>query len=35
MNHRITSDYRIICDIHDQKLIVLVVEIGHRSSVYR
>jgi mRNA-degrading endonuclease RelE of RelBE toxin-antitoxin system len=29
------GDYRIICDIQDQKLIVLVVEIGHRSSVYR
>lgn len=35
MNHRTTSDYRIICDIQDGKLIVLVVEIGHRSSVYR
>ena len=34
-NHRTTSDYRIICDIQDGKLIVLVVEIGHRSSVYR
>jgi mRNA interferase RelE/StbE len=29
------GDYRIICDIQDRKLIVLVVEIGHRSSVYR
>jgi len=29
------GDYRIICDIQDHKLIVLVVEIGHRSSVYR
>ncbi|NKN38584.1 type II toxin-antitoxin system RelE/ParE family toxin [Agrobacterium sp. a22-2] len=29
------GDYRIICDIQDQKLIVLVIEIGHRSSVYR
>ncbi len=29
------GDYRIICDIQDGKLIVLVVEIGHRSSVYR
>jgi mRNA interferase RelE/StbE len=35
MNHRITSDYRIICDIQDSKFIVLVVDIGHRSSVYR
>lgn len=29
------GDYRIICDIQDQKLVVLVIEIGHRSSVYR
>jgi mRNA interferase RelE/StbE len=29
------GDYRIICDIQEGKLIVLVVEIGHRSSVYR
>ncbi|KPF59690.1 type II toxin-antitoxin system RelE/ParE family toxin [Rhizobium sp. AAP116] len=29
------GDYRIICDIQDGKLIVLVVEIGHRSTVYR
>ncbi len=28
------GDYRIICQIEDQKLVVLVVEIGHRSSVY-
>ncbi|MGV2169538.1 type II toxin-antitoxin system RelE family toxin [Agrobacterium sp. 16-172Ci] len=24
------GDYRIICDIQDHKLVVLVVEIGHR-----
>jgi len=29
------SDYRIICDIQDQKLVVLVVEIGHRREIYR
>ena len=28
------GDHRI-CDIQDQKLVVLVVEIGHHSSVYR
>nr|WP_274706935.1 type II toxin-antitoxin system RelE/ParE family toxin [Allorhizobium sonneratiae] len=28
------GDYRIICDIQDHKLVVLVVDIGHRSSVY-
>ncbi|WP_105402088.1 type II toxin-antitoxin system RelE/ParE family toxin [Neorhizobium sp. T7_12] len=29
------GDYRIICDIQDHKLVVLVIEIGHRSKVYR
>lgn len=29
------GDYRIICDIQDRKLVVLVIEIGHRSAVYR
>ncbi|MGV2108356.1 type II toxin-antitoxin system RelE family toxin [Agrobacterium vitis] len=29
------GDYRVICDIQDQRLVVLVVEIGHRSGVYR
>ncbi|HBF29470.1 type II toxin-antitoxin system RelE/ParE family toxin [Rhizobium sp.] len=29
------GDYRIICDIQDQRLVVLVVDIGHRSEIYR
>jgi len=29
------GDYRIICEIQDHQLIVLVVGIGHRSDVYR
>lgn len=29
------GDYRIVCDLQDAKLIVLVVGIGHRSGVYR
>ena len=29
------GDYRIICDIQDQRLVVLVVEIGHRREIYR
>jgi mRNA interferase RelE/StbE len=29
------GDYRIICDIQDGKLCVLVIEIGHRRDVYR
>jgi mRNA interferase RelE/StbE len=28
------GDYRILCRIEDQRLTVLVVEIGHRSNVY-
>lgn len=27
-------DYRIICKIEQQKLVVLVVAVGHRSTVY-
>lgn len=29
------GDYRVIADIRDRKLTVLVVKIGHRSEVYR
>ncbi|MDR3528860.1 MAG: type II toxin-antitoxin system RelE/ParE family toxin [Rhizomicrobium sp.] len=29
------GDYRIICEIQDGKLCVLVIEIGHRKEVYR
>jgi mRNA interferase RelE/StbE len=29
------GDYRIICDIQDGTLRVLVIEIGNRKSVYR
>ena len=29
------GDYRIICDLQDQRLVVLVIEIGHRREVYR
>ena len=27
-------DYRIICEIQDGRLLVLVVAIGHRSTIY-
>jgi len=29
------GDYRIICDIQDALLLVLVVRIGHRREIYR
>ena len=28
------GDYRIICLIEDEKLIILALSIGHRSSIY-
>ena len=28
------GDYRVICDIQDEKVIVLVLEIGHRREIY-
>lgn len=29
------GDYRIICDIEDEVLVVLVVDVAHRREVYR
>jgi mRNA interferase RelE/StbE len=29
------GDYRIICDIQDRKLVVLVIAFSHRSDAYR
>jgi mRNA interferase RelE/StbE len=29
------GDYRVIYQIHDSVLIVLVVEVGHRKDIYR
>lgn len=29
------GDYRIILDIKDNKLIIFVIEMGHRKEVYR
>ena len=28
------GDYRILAEIHDDELIILVIDIGHRSTVY-
>ena len=29
------GDYRVFYEIHDDELVVLVVKVGHRSTVYR
>ncbi len=29
------GQYRIICDIRDDRILILVVRIGHRRDVYR
>ncbi|MGL4889966.1 MAG: type II toxin-antitoxin system RelE family toxin [Aeromonas veronii] len=28
------GDYRIICEIRDAELVIVAVEVGHRSEVY-
>jgi mRNA interferase RelE/StbE len=30
-----TGDYRIVYEIHDDRLLVLVLAVGHRREVYR
>lgn len=30
-----TGDYRIVYEIHDQNLLVLVLVVGHRREIYR
>ncbi len=29
------GDYRIICEIRKKELIILVIDIGHRSKIYK
>ena len=29
------GDFRILCKIQDSRLVVLVIEIGHRRDIYR
>lgn len=28
------GDYRLICDIQDEEITILVLEVGHRRSIY-
>jgi mRNA interferase RelE/StbE len=28
------GDYRILCELHDDELVVLVIEAGHRRKIY-
>lgn len=30
-----TGDYRVIYEVHDQVLVILVVAVGHRRDIYR
>jgi mRNA interferase RelE/StbE len=30
-----TGDYRIVYEIHDDRILVLVLRIGHRRDIYR
>jgi mRNA interferase RelE/StbE len=30
-----TGDYRIVYDIEDEQLLVLVLRVGHRREIYR
>jgi len=29
------GDYRLICKIQDDRLVVLVLRVGHRKEIYR
>jgi len=34
--HKVRSgDYRIVYEIHDDRLVILIVKIGHRKEVYK
>ncbi len=34
--HKIrTGDYRIIYELHDDRLVILIVKVGHRRDVYK
>ena len=29
------GDYRIVCDVQNQELIILILQIGHRQNIYQ
>lgn len=29
------GDYRLVCEIHDAVLVIVVVEVGHRRDIYK
>uniref|UniRef100_UPI0037C13B56 type II toxin-antitoxin system RelE/ParE family toxin n=1 Tax=Exiguobacterium sp. TaxID=44751 RepID=UPI0037C13B56 len=29
------GDYRLVADIHDEKVVILILEIGHRRDIYK
>ncbi|MGX7777232.1 type II toxin-antitoxin system RelE family toxin [Streptococcus pluranimalium] len=29
------GNYRLICDIQDDKMIILALEVGHRNNIYK
>ena len=29
------GDYRVVCELHDHELLVIVVAIGHRKEIYK
>lgn len=34
--HRVrTGDYRIVYEIHEDRLVVLIVKVGHRKEIYQ
>ncbi len=34
--HKIrTGDYRIVYEIHDDRVVILIVKVGHRKDIYK
>jgi len=32
---RVSGDYRVLYEVHDDRLVVLVADVGHRREIYR